>query len=65
MASIIPLLNQSTFEPEVMHARPVAFDDICQALKVDGDAGGTVRIIELAPCGQRDGAFWDTNGGRS
>jgi hypothetical protein len=76
MATIIPFLSgQSAFEPEVTHAMSVAFDEVCQALKVGGDARAreaiAVRIIELARCGERDferlrdRLLRGANGGRS
>jgi hypothetical protein len=76
MATIIPFLSgQSAFEPEATHAMSVAFDAVCQALKVGGNARAkeaiAVRIIELARCGERDPErirdrlIREANGGRS
>ncbi|MGA8615318.1 MAG: hypothetical protein WB760_27285 [Xanthobacteraceae bacterium] len=74
MANIIPFLrDQSAFEPEATHAMSVAFDEVCQALKVGEDVRAreaiAVRIIELARCGEhdskrlRDRVLRDANGG--
>lgn len=76
MANIIRFLrDQSAFGPEATHAMSVAFDEVCQALKVGDDTRAgeaiAVRIIELARCGERDSerlrdrVLWDANGGRS
>jgi hypothetical protein len=58
MATIIPFLrDQNVFGPDVTQAMSVAFDEICQKLKLD-DARGretiATRIIELARRGERD-----------
>jgi hypothetical protein len=76
VAAILPFLSdQSAFDPEATHAMSLAFDEVCQALKVGGDARAreaiAVRIIELARCGERnserlrDRLLKDANGGRS
>ena len=61
------------FEPEATQAMSVAFDEVCQALKLNGDARAreaiAVRIIELARRGERDPnrlrerVLQDANGG--
>ena len=59
MPDILPFLrNQPVFEPEVTHAMSVAFEEICRALKLNGDAQAreamAVRIIALARRGEHD-----------
>jgi hypothetical protein len=59
MPAILPFLkDQSVFDPEATHAMSVAFEDVCRALKLNGDARAretvALRIIELARRGERD-----------
>lgn len=60
MASILPFLrNETVFDPEATQALSLAFEDVCQELKLkDTDARGreaiAVRIIELARRGERN-----------
>ena len=62
MATILSFLkNQSVFEPEMTQAMSVAFDEVCQALKLSDTAVReretvAVRIIEWARRGERDPA---------
>jgi hypothetical protein len=76
MPSILPFLrDQSVFEPEVTQAMSVAFEEVCQALQLDGDVRArnviAVRIIELARRGEhdperlRESVLRDANGGRA
>jgi hypothetical protein len=57
--TIVPFLgDQCAFGPEQTHAMSAAFDQVCHALKVGGDARAreaiAVRIIELARRGEHD-----------
>ena len=59
MPDIFPFLrNQPVFEPEVAHAMSVAFEEVCRALKLNGDAQAreavAVKIIALARRGEHD-----------
>ena len=59
MPDIFPFLrNQPVFKPEVTHAMSVAFEEVCRALKLNGDAQAreamAVRIIALARRGEHD-----------
>ena len=59
MADIIPFLrSQAVFDPEATHAMSVAFEQVCQALKLNDDQRAreavAERIIELARCGEHD-----------
>jgi PAS domain S-box-containing protein len=61
VVAILPFLqDKSAFEPGIIHAMSVAFDDVCLALKVDGDVRAretiAVRIIDLAQRGEREPA---------
>ena len=62
MATILPFLkDQSVFEPELTHAMSIAFDEVCQVLKLSDTAVReretvAVRIIEWARRGERDPA---------
>jgi hypothetical protein len=62
MATILPFLkDQSVFEPELTRAMSIAFDEVCQALKLADTAVReretvAVRIIEWARRGERDPA---------
>ena len=58
MVAIIPFLKNESFGPEDIEAMSKALDDVCGALKIDGDATArevmAVRIIELAARGERN-----------
>jgi hypothetical protein len=62
MATILPFLkDQSVFEPELTRAMSIAFDEVCQALKLSDTAVReretvALRIIEWARRGERDPA---------
>jgi hypothetical protein len=61
MPAILPFLtDHSAFDPEATRAMAAAFEDVCRALKLDGDARAREaiagRIIELARRGERDPA---------
>ncbi len=56
---ITPFLTGQAFEPEVVRAMSVAFDDVCRSLKLRprSDPAAEVvakKIIELAQRGVRD-----------
>jgi hypothetical protein len=67
--------DQAVFDPEVVHAMSVAFDEVCRALGVNDDDKAretiAVRIIELARRGEsnadrlRDRVIREANGGGS
>jgi len=76
MAAILPFLSDpAVFGPDETHAMSVAFEEVCRALKLDGDARAreaiAVRIIELARRGERDAerlrerVLRDASGGKS
>ena len=60
MADILPFLGTGVFDPEITNAMSVAFDDVCQTLKVNGNVREreviATRIIELARRGERNPA---------
>jgi hypothetical protein len=75
MAAIIPFLNKnSAFEPDDVTAMSMALDEVCQELKINGDAAAreviAIRIIELARRGERsptklrDRVLKEANGNR-
>src|SRR5580693_7563011 len=57
MGAIVPFLKGAAFDPQDIQSMSLALDDICKALKIDGDASArqiiAVRIIELATRGER------------
>jgi hypothetical protein len=60
MGEIVPFLNipeDLVFEPNDIQAMSQALDEVCRALKVDGNTKAketiAVRIIELARRGER------------
>jgi hypothetical protein len=71
------LSNASTpaFDPETTAAMAMALDQVCDALKIDGDKAAreaiAMRIIELARRGERDvtklrdRVLKEANGGRA
>lgn len=74
MAAIIPFLkNDTVFDPNDITAMSMALDEVCNALKVDGDATAreviATRIIDLARRGERsptklrDRVLAEANGG--
>jgi hypothetical protein len=73
-ATIFPFLpDQSVFQPDDVRAMSVAFDEVCETLKLNGDrqARETVatRVVELARRGERnadrlrDRVLREANGG--
>ncbi len=49
----------NTFDPDATHAMGLAFDEICESLRVGSDAVGdrqtiAARVIELAKSGELD-----------
>ena len=74
MSTILPFSqDQSAFAPESVHAMSVAFDEVCQALRLNGNYSAketiAVRIIDLARQGEhdasriRDRVLHEANGG--
>jgi hypothetical protein len=57
MGTIVPFLKGAAFEPQDIQSMSSALDDVCKALKIDGDGSAreiiAVRIIELARRGER------------
>jgi hypothetical protein len=57
MGDIVPFLKGAAFEPQDIQSMSLALDDLCKALKIDGDSSAkeiiAVRIIELARRGER------------
>ena len=57
MGAIVPFLKGAAFEPEEIQSMSLALEDVCKALKIDGDGSAreiiAVRIIELARQGER------------
>jgi hypothetical protein len=57
MGAIVPFLKGAAFEPQDVQSMSMALDDVCKALKIDGDGSAreivAVRIIELASRGER------------
>jgi hypothetical protein len=59
MRAILSSLNQTgVFEPETVQAMSMALDEVCEALRIDGDAHAretiAIRIIDLARQGERN-----------
>ena len=74
MTTILPFLrDQAAFDPDELRAMSAAFDEVCQALKLNGDAKAretvAIRVIELARRGEynaahlRDRVVREANGG--
>ena len=65
--------DAAVFEPDDIKAMSIAFDDVCEALKLDGNVKAkevvAIRIIELARRGEhsptklRDQVLHEANGG--
>ena len=65
--------DAAVFEPDDIKAMSIAFDDVCEALKLDGNVKAkevvAIRIIELARRGEhsptklRDQVLYEANGG--
>lgn len=68
-----PFHQQGVFEPNDIKAMTLALDDVCKALKIDGNITAreviAMRIIELAKRGERsptklrDQLLCEANGG--
>lgn len=60
MGTITPFLKDAVFEPQDVRAMSTALDEVCLALKLNGDATAreivAIRIVELARRGERDPA---------
>jgi hypothetical protein len=58
MSAIIPFLRDAAFDQRDITAMSAAFEDVCAALKINGDITArevvATRIFELARCGERD-----------
>jgi hypothetical protein len=57
MDAILPFETGGVFEPDDTQAMSLAYEDICDALHINGDAGAretiATRVIELARRGER------------
>jgi hypothetical protein len=57
MDTIVQSLKDAAFDPADIKAMSMALDDVCEALKINGDATAkeviAIRIIELARRGER------------
>lgn len=57
MGSILPLVSAGAFEPSDIEAMSVAYEEVCDALHINGDAWAretiAARVIELAWRGER------------
>lgn len=73
MGSILPLVSAGIFEPNDIQTMSLAYEDICDALHIDGDIRAretiAMRVIELARRGERcptvlrDRVLAEANGG--
>jgi len=57
MGAILPFVSAGAFEPNDIQAMSVAYEDVCKALHINGDARAretiAARVIELARRGER------------
>ena len=57
MGAILPCVSAGVFEPNEIEAMSLAYEDICDALHINGDIRAretiAVRVIELARRGER------------
>jgi hypothetical protein len=57
MGAILPLVSAGTFEPNDIEAMSLAYEEVCVALHINGDARAretiAARVIELARRGER------------
>jgi hypothetical protein len=57
MGAILPFVSAGAFEPNDIEAMSLAYEDVCNALHINGDAMAretiAVRVIELARRGER------------
>ena len=73
MGAILPFVSAGAFEPNDIQAMSLAYDEVCNALHINGDirARETIaeRVIELARRGERfptvlrDRVLAEANGG--
>lgn len=60
MSAILSYISAGVFEPEDVDAMSLAYEEICTALHIHGDAGASeaiaVRVIDLARGGERSPA---------
>ena len=58
MSSILAYIQNEAYSPSDINTMSAALDDVCEALKINGDAIAreviAVRIVELARRGERD-----------
>jgi hypothetical protein len=57
--SVIPLLREQAFDPEVIHAMGVAYQKICEQLRLSDTSDAATelvatKIIHFARMGERD-----------
>ena len=73
MGTILPFVSAGVFEPEDVDAMSLAYEEVCNALHINGDAGAretiAVKVIELAQRGElsptilRDRVLAESNAG--
>ena len=73
MGDSLPFVSAGAFEPNDIRAMSVAYEDVCKALHINGDARAretiAARVIELARRGERcptvlrDRVLAEANGG--
>ena len=73
MSTIVPFLHESVFQPDDIQAMSRALNEVCAALKLDGNSTAkeivATRIVELARRGEhdatklRDRVIAEANGG--
>lgn len=73
MGTIVPFVPNGVFYPEDVEAMSLAYESVCRALHINGDAGAretiAVRVIQLAQRGElcptvlRDRVLAEANAG--
>ena len=73
MGASLPFGSAGVFGPHDLEAMSLAYEEVCEALRINGDAGArqtiAVRIVELARSGQlspavlRDRVLAEANAG--
>lgn len=73
MGAIIPSVSAGAFEPNDIEAMSLAYEEVCNALHINGDAGAretiAARVIDFARRGERcptvlrDRVLAEANGG--
>ena len=57
MGAILPSVSAGVFDPNDVEAMSTAYEEVCKALHINGDAGAretiAERVIELARRGER------------